>query len=182
MDGAAASWGLFKRAVEAQAAAPDPELIRNGELSGMRHTTRAIELYGKASLWDFNETAGRSVLGDLEPATPTAVTASREFESSLAALRALRQLSFRQRIGDDRASAASLNDLARLAIVATEPDCSWLPRPTSPSRASPARGRTGPPGPRQRDLGRGIQRAHLHRPQPHPRRIAVRTRDQPTPG
>jgi hypothetical protein len=131
LEGAAASWSLFHRAVEAQTTTPDPELITNGPLVTLRHITRAIELYGKASLWDLNDTAGRSLLKDLEPATPTAVTMSRDFESSLAALRALRQLAFRQRTGDDRASAASLNDLARLAIVATQLSNACLPRPVT---------------------------------------------------
>jgi len=131
VEGAGASEELLGRATEAQATTPEPELIDLKKVGAVRRTARMIELHGKAAMWDVNSASGPGRLSTLEAATPTAVSLSREFESSLAALQALRQLAFRQRVSDDNLSAASLNDLTHLARAVTSADGGWLPRPAT---------------------------------------------------
>jgi hypothetical protein len=120
LEAANGSWDLLHRAIETQATVGDTKLISNSQAVSLRHTTRAIELYGKATLWDLADTGRESRLDDLVPALPTAATRSQSFESPLAALQALRQISFRQRNGDANISAASLRDLTLLATRVTE--------------------------------------------------------------
>jgi hypothetical protein len=137
LEGGSRSWDLFHRAVHAQAQERDTELISRSQLVRLRHANRAIELFGKATLWDLGSSPrGADALANLdhlEPATPrvSAATRSHQFETSLAALQALRQISFRQGRGEDHTSATSLNDLARLAAQVTDPAASWLPEPTT---------------------------------------------------
>jgi hypothetical protein len=85
-------------------------------------------------MWDLH----RLGIDEASPALQTlrfpvvvSATPSPKFESALAALRSLRQLSFDQARRQVAASPASLRDLTRLGEAATTPADDWLPPPTS---------------------------------------------------
>lgn len=93
----------------------------------LRGLNADVELLGKAAMWDLTSqlAASRSTttLDNLQTAaTPASLlTASPGFERSMAALRLLNQLSFRQAKGQLPASPASLRDLALLGAAMTDP-------------------------------------------------------------
>jgi len=127
---------LLRRVADSQRDDVDAELVPSAQLNRLRHLRDAVDLYGKAALWDITSQAGppNSDLATLEAAAPrlTAATRSRNFESTLAALAALRQISFHQGTGRASASVPSLADLCRLGTTLTHNTTSLLPEPQTP--------------------------------------------------
>lgn len=111
-----------------------PRLIPRGELQAFRAWTNSARPYVKAAHWDASELVGvgdQSAIARLEPAPilTAGPVATSDFDSTLDALRVLRQLTFAQARGSSPASPMSLRDLAGLGAAVSEPEVSWLPEP-----------------------------------------------------
>jgi hypothetical protein len=94
----------------------------------------SVRPYAKAAHLDVSALAGgdqRSAISRLEPASVLQVgrPAGSDFDSSLDALRMLRQLTFAQARGTVNASPMSLRDLAYLGAAVSRPEVSWLRDP-----------------------------------------------------
>jgi len=135
LNGATATDRLTYTARTAQVRCPEKP-IPQGLSHALTVTNRTILLHAKAALWDLDQELAAppsSNLAQIRAAVtrlPLAATTD-GFESSLAALRALRELSFRQARGRSPASPASVRDLTLLAAALTHPDLDWLPAPAT---------------------------------------------------
>ncbi|MFL6024088.1 MAG: hypothetical protein ACJ72O_12180 [Marmoricola sp.] len=98
----------------------------------IRYANQAASLHARSTLWDLRHVGvtGAS-LAELRPALVCGEALSEAFESTLGALRALRQLAHSQARSGLPASAASLRDLAELGTRFTDVDAITLPEPSN---------------------------------------------------
>jgi hypothetical protein len=127
---------LLTHARDARRAQPAEPGVDRSRATHLRQATRAIrslltELGADARPADDGTL---TELNALTPAQPRIAErpANASFDTAVGALRILRLLSYRQALGEDRASPASLHDLARLAIVTSRAAPSWLPESSTP--------------------------------------------------
>jgi hypothetical protein len=127
---------LLAHARDARRAQPAEPGIDRSRATHLRQTTRSLRILA-AVPGTGPRPAGDGTLTELDalsPAQPRIAErpANASFDTAVGALQILRLLSYRQALGEDRASPASLHDLARLAIVTSSAAPSWLPEPTTP--------------------------------------------------
>jgi hypothetical protein len=133
LDAVDAGTHLVDATVEAQRAL-SPRPVAYPQLRALRNWTRGVRPYAKAAHLDVSALVagdGHSAISRLEPAPLVQVSplAGSEFDSTLDALRILRQLTIAQAKGKLAASPTSLRDLAVLGAAASSPTLSWLPDP-----------------------------------------------------
>ena len=130
LDAVNAGTHLVDTTIEAQRTL-SPRPVSYSQLKALRHWTARVRPYVKAAHLDLSALAGdhSSAISNLEPA-PALQLGQPEgsvFDSTLDALRVLRQLTFAQANGTIAASPMSLRDLATLGAAASRPNVSWLP-------------------------------------------------------
>jgi len=113
-----------RRTAETEAVAP-----RYGRLNDLDRVIETVVNHSQSGLWQLERAAGAtSQLDSLSTSTPhlSASVEPRSFPDASSAVQTLRRISFRQALGLESASPGSLNDLATLATMVTDPDADWL--------------------------------------------------------
>lgn len=122
---------LMHRGMLAQKHRPDHPIPRR-TFRRIRDANQAASLYARSTMWDLRDAARSGAsLAELRPAIVSAPALDVAFESSLGALRVLRQLAYSQSRSGLPASAASLRDLAELGSRFTDASSIKLPEPSN---------------------------------------------------
>lgn len=127
---------LLAHARDARRAHPAEPRVDRSRATHLRQVTTSART-ALAGIETVDRSTGGSVLRELDALTPARTRVAErpptiEFDTTGGALRVLRLLSYRQSLGEEQASPASLHDLAQFAVTATHAATSWLPEPTTP--------------------------------------------------
>lgn len=98
-------------------------------INDLERLVGAVAHHTQAGLWQVEHSVTNS--GELDLLTPAAPhlsarVAPRPFDDSLSAVQVVRRIVYRQAQRLEPASPGSLNDLAQVAAVATDPDAEWI--------------------------------------------------------
>jgi len=122
---------LMHRGMLAQKHRPDHPIPRR-TFRRIRDANQAASLYARSTMWDLRDAAKSDAsLAELRPAIVSGPALDGAFESTLGALRVLRQLAYSQSRSGLSASAASLRDLAELGTRFTDASSMKLPETSS---------------------------------------------------
>ena len=103
--------------------------LSRARITELERLVETVSHHTQAGLWQV-ERAGdaTSELDTLTPAAPHVAVRAEPgaFADALSAIQTLRRISYRQAHRLETASPGSLNDLAQLAALATDPDAEWI--------------------------------------------------------